>query len=402
VPRSLSAAQARKVVLRAQGFGGDRTAPVTRRSVGRVVDRLAIFQIDSVNVLTRAHYMPLYSRLGPYDVDVLHQAAYSSSRTLVEYWAHEAALVDVDLWPAFDFKMRSGDGMWGSMRSITTEQPDLVQSVLDQIREAGPLTSRQLQAVYQREREHWGWNWSEAKRAAEYLFFTGQLTAHSRNSAFERVYDLPERVLPPSVVHAPRPEPDHAHRVLIERAARALGIATPLCLRDYFRLRPAPARQAIADLIEAGTLVPVQVEGWGEPALMHREATVPRAVEARALVSPFDPLIFQRDRAQRLFDFRYRIEIYVPAAKREFGYYVLPFLLGDRLVARVDLKADRAASALIVHGAWRESHAPDHTAQELAHELQVMASWLGLAKITAPSQGDLAGELTRALTRRLD
>lgn len=400
--RSLTLAQARRVVLKAQGFGGGRRQPVTPAAIARVVQRLAVFQIDSVNVLARAHYLPLFSRLGPYDVEMLHQAAYSSPRTLVEYWAHEAALVDVALWPAFDFKMRSGDGMWGSMRNIAHEQPELVQAVLAKIRDTGPLTARQIEVEADRDRAHWGWNWSQAKRAAEYLFFTGRLTAASRNASFERVYDLPERVLPPQVMDAQRPDAQQAHRDLIERAARALGVATPLCLRDYFRLRPAAARQAMAELVEEGQLLRVRVEGWDAPALMHVDAQTPRSVRARGLISPFDPLIFQRDRAKRLFDFRYRIEIYVPAAKREFGYYVLPFLLGDRLVARVDLKADRATSTLLVHGAWRESHAPAHTADELASELRLLATWLGLAKITGPSQGDLAGELTHALTRRLD
>ena len=401
----LTVLQARRIALGAQGFTRPRpglAGDVTSRHVARVVDRLGFFQIDSVNVLQRAHYLPLYSRLGPYDVEILRRAAGRAPRRLFEYWAHEAALVDVALWPAFAFRMESGARMWGGMRRIADEQPQFVAWVLDEVRRIGPVTAREIEHDVPRSRDHWGWNWSQVKLALEYLFYKGQVTAARRNSAFERVYDLPERVLPPAVTSAPPLDEAAAHRVLVSHAARALGVGTAQCLRDYFRLAPEPTRQAIAALVDDGELLLATIDGWKRPAFLHRDATRPRRVDARALLSPFDPLVFERTRAEMLFGFRYRIEIYVPAEKRVHGYYVLPFLLGDRLVARVDLKADRAAGTLVVHSAWAETHAPAHTAVELAAELRLMARWLGLDDIAGPSRGDLAGELTAALASHLD
>lgn len=405
-PRRLTVLQARRIALAAQGFTRPRpglTSDITARHVGRVVDRLGFFQIDSVNVLQRAHYLPLYSRLGPYDVELLHRASSRAPRRLVEYWAHEAALVDVRLWPAFRFRMDSRLRMWGSMARIIEDKPELVARVLEDVRANGPLTAREIEHDTPRDqKDNWGWNWSEVKMALEFLFFTGAITAARRNSAFERVYDIPERVLPPAVLDLPPLEPAEAHRVLVSHAARALGTGTAQCFRDYFRTAPEPTRAAIEDLVETGELVPATIAGWRRPAYLHRDAVVPRTVDARALLSPFDPLVFERTRTQQLFDFRYRIEIYVPAHKRVHGYYVLPFLLGDRLVARVDLKADRRTGTLVVHGAWAESHAPQRTATELAAELRLMARWLGLEAVTPPSAGDLAGELTTALSSPLD
>jgi uncharacterized protein YcaQ len=401
----LSALQARRIALAAQGFTRPRVGlerEVTARHVGRVVDRLGFFQIDSVNVLARAHYLPLYSRLGPYDRELLHRASGRAPRRLFEYWAHEAALVDVRLWPALRFRMDEGARMWGSMRRIAEEQPELVQRVLEEVRLRGPLTAREIEHDVPRSSDHWGWNWSEVKMALEYLFYRGQVTAARRNSAFERVYDVPERVIPPAVLAQEPLTSAEAHRELVGHAASALGIGTAQCLRDYFRLQPEPTRVAVAELVEAGDLVPATIAGWNRPAYLHRDAVRPRSVSARALLSPFDPLVFERTRTERLFDFRYRIEIYVPADQRVHGYYVLPFLLGDRLVARVDLKADRVAGRLLVHSAWAESHAPASTADELAAELTLMAQWLGLGSVSPPAAGDLAGELTSALARHLD
>ncbi len=390
--------QARRMALGAQGFTRGRPAgPVAARHLGSVIDRLGFFQIDSVNVLQRAHYLPLYSRMGPYDTELLHRASSRGPRRLVEYWAHEAALLDVRLWPAFRFRMQERRGLWGGPRRVAEEQPELVARVLDEVRDRGPLTARQVEQDSPRSRDHWGWNWSDAKQALEYLFFVGEVTAAGRTSQFERLYDVPERVLPAPVLAQPVLESDEAHRLLVGHAAQALGIATIPCLRDYFRLAPEPTRLAVQQLVEAGELVPATIDGWGRDAYRHRDAVVPRRVRARALLSPFDPLVFERTRTEELFDFRYRIEIYVPEAKRVHGYYVLPFLLGDRLVARVDLKADRAAGVLRVLAAYAEPHAIPDTAAELAAELRLMAEWLGLADVQPPARGDLAGALSHAL-----
>lgn len=401
----LTVLQARRTALAAQGFTKPRPGldgTVTPRHVARVIERLGLFQIDSVNVLARAQYMPLYSRLGAYDVDLLHRAAGRSPRRLFEYWAHEAALVDVRLWQALQFRMESGARMWGGMIRIARDKPEFVEWVLEEVRANGPLTAREIEHDVPRERDNWGWNWSEVKAALEYLFYKGRVTAARRNTSFERVYDLPERVIPAAQLDAPPLSAPEAHRVLVEHAARALGVGTAQCLRDYFRMDPAQTGAAVDALVQTGELQPVTIAGWKRPAFLHRDAVTPRRVQARALLSPFDPLVFERTRTEKLFDFRYRIEIYVPADRRVHGYYVLPFLLGDRLVARVDLKADRATGTLVVHGAWAESHAPDHTAGELAAELRHLAGWLGLQSVTPPAKGDLAGELTSALVSPLD
>lgn len=401
----LTVLQARRTALAAQGFTRPRPGPdtvVTPRHAARVIERLGFFQIDSVNVLARAQYMPLFSRLGAYDVEILHRAAGRAPRRLFEYWAHEAAFVDVGLWQALQFRMESGARMWGGMLRIAQEKPEFVEWVLDEVRANGPLTAREIEHDVPRERDNWGWNWSEVKAALEYLFYKGRVTSARRNPSFERVYDLPERVIPVAQLDAPPLDADEAHRVLVEHAARALGVGTAQCLRDYFRMDPAQTSAAIDALVQSGDLLPTTIAGWKRPAYLHRDAVIPRRVQARALLSPFDPLVFERTRTEKLFDFRYRIEIYVPAERRVHGYYVLPFLLGDRLVARVDLKADRAAGVLIVHGAWAEVHAPEHTARELADELRHLADWLGLTSVSPPMRGDLAGELTAALVSPLD
>ena len=393
---SLSPLQARRVALGAQGFTRTRPATVTSRHLNATIARLGFFQIDSVNVLQRAQYLPLYSRMGPYDVDLIHRAAGRAPRRLFEYWAHEAAFVDVNLRPALQFRMDSGAGMWGSMARIIEDQPEFVAWVLDEVRVNGPLTAREVEHDAPRDQDNWGWNWSEVKVALEYLFYKGEITAARRNPAFERVYDLPERVLPAHVIDQPALDVHDAHVALVRHAARALGIGSAQCLRDYFRLAPEPTTRAIATLVDDGELLPATITGWKRPAFMHADAARPRSVRARALLSPFDPLIFERTRTEVLFDFRYRIEIYVPAHKRVHGYYVLPFLLGDRLVARVDLKADRSAGVLRVKGAWAEPDAPESTAAELAAELTLMAGWLGLDTVSVARHGDLAVELTAA------
>lgn len=391
---SLTRLQARRITLRALGFGRSRPASATVRHANAVSERLGLFQIDSINVLTRAHYMPLFSRVGAYDPEILHRMFGRAPRRMFEYWAHEASLVRSELYPYLRFRMRDGARMWGSMERIANERPTLVDWVLAEVGERGPLTAREIEHDAARTRDHWGWNWSAVKTALEYLFYRGEVTSARRNSAFERVYDLPERVLPADVLAAPEPDRDEAHRVLMRHAARALGIGTEQCLRDYFRLAPEPSRSAIADLVDAGELVPARINGWSRPAYVHADAPRPSRVRARALVSPFDPLVFERRRTEELFGFRYRIEIYVPEAKRVHGYYVLPFLLGDALVARVDLKADRATGVLLVKGAYAEEDAPPETAAELAAELATMADWLGLDRVVVAERGDLASALS--------
>jgi uncharacterized protein YcaQ len=397
VTGSLSQAQARRVALAAQGFRDPRHTVPTMRTFNRTLARTGVLQIDSVNVFQRAHYMPLFSRMGRYDTSLLTRAAEHRPRRIVEYWAHVAAFMPVELWPHMRHRMahyRSRGHEWSVMR----HRPELADNLLAEVREVGPATARDLDDGLPRAKEHWGWNWSDTKKALEYLFLTGRLAVAGRNPAFERLYDVPERVLPHAVLDAPTPTTEEADIELVRRAAISHGVGTEGCLRDYFRMQHTPgggkrAGAAVAALVEAGELLPVHIEGWEKPAYLHRDATLPRRVDARALLSPFDPLVWERARTEHLFDFRYRIEIYVPEAKRVHGYYVLPFLLGDRLVARVDLKADRQRGVLQVKAAFAEPHAPAETAAELAEELADAAQWLGLDEIGVEQRGDLADEL---------
>jgi uncharacterized protein YcaQ len=406
VAGSLSLQQARRVALVAQGFRDPRHAVPTMRTFTRTLARTGVLQVDSVNVLQRAHYMPLFSRMGSYDVRLLRRAAEERPRRIVEYWAHVQAYMPVELWPVMRHRMDSYRERRGKWWPIVDVRPGLEADVLAAVRDRGPVTARDLEAEFSsgpRTREHWGWNWSEARKVLDFLYMVGDVAIAGRNDQFEVRYDLPERVLPAHVLAAPTPSIEEANRELVRRAARSHGVGTAQCLADYFRMRLQPgagvtgAKAAIADLVEAGELLPVTIEGWRRPAYLHRDAARPRAVHARALLSPFDPLVWERARTEHLFGFRYRIEIYVPAQKREYGYYVLPFLLGDRIVARVDLKADRPGRRLLVKAAWAEEHAPPETAEELLEELQDMAGWLGLEEVTVERRGDLAPALLSAL-----
>lgn len=398
---------ARRMALAAQGFATPRLSrPATMRDVQRQIDQLAQFQIDSINVVTRAHFMPMFSRLGGwYDPALLERAAHRPPRRMFEYWGHAASLIDVRLQPALRWKMADAEHTaWRRVVRLRDEQPDLVEQVLAVIAEHGPLTARGVDEVLerdeQRERSHWGWNWSGVKTALEWHFSTGAVTSARRNAQFERVYDLPERVLPRQVLDVPTPDVDTARVELARRAARALGVMSERCVADYFRTSVAGTRRAIATLEDAGELVPVAVEGWPGRRWLWHEARAPRRITGRALVSPFDSLIFERERAHRLFDLFYRIEIYVPEAQRRHGYYVYPFLLDGEFVARVDLKADRAAGVLRVPAAWLEPGrdvAPTRVAAELAAELRSLAAWLDLGDIVVAGRGDLAEELLRAL-----
>ena len=389
---TLSRAQARRIALVAQGFRDPRHSVPTMRTFNRTLARTAVLQIDSVNVLQRAHYMPLFSRMGPYDTELLRRAAEDKPRRIVEYWAHVAAFMPVDLWPHMRHRMR-GFRERGHEWAAIRHRPELVGSLLAEVRERGASTPRDLDDGLPRSKQHWGWNWSETKKVMEYLFASGELAVSGRNQQFERLYDLPERVIPPEHLNAPEPSVEEASRELVRRAARAHGVGTEICLRDYFRMRPELARPAVRSLVEDGELLPVRIEGWDRVAYLHRDAAVPRKVAARALLSPFDPVVWERNRTEHLFGFHYRIEIYVPEPRRVHGYYVLPFLLGDRLVGRVDLKADRRNGALLVLASFAEPDAPPETASELAAELDQLRGWLGLESIVVHPRGDLAPEL---------
>ena len=395
----LTTAQARRVAVAAQGFASAPPArAVTRGDLRRLIGRIQVLQLDSVSVAVRAHYAPVFSRLGPYDRDVLDAAAWSHSarspRLLVEYWAHEAALMAVEDWPLLRWRMREyTGGRWGV--EVVKENPRLVDDVVSAVAELGPSTAGQIEAHLKsgtkRGKGAW-WNRSETKWVAEALFASGVLTTAHR-TGFARHYDLVERVLPADVV-AREIDDAEAVRELILRAATALGVATEADIRDYFRLRADQSKPAIADLVAAGELEPVQVDEWTAPAYLRTGQAVPRTDRGTALLCPFDPLIFFRPRVERLFGFHYRIEIYTPAAKRQYGYYVWPLLLDGELVARVDLKADRNSGALHVPGAFIEpGRDPVRVAGELADQLATMAGWLGLDRVTVGERGDLAAAL---------
>ena len=400
-PERLSAAAARRVALAAQGFADPRpSGEPDRRHLRRVVGRTGLLQIDSVNVFERAHYLPAYSRLGPYRKELVGAAAFRH-RELFEYWGHEASLLPVDAHPLLRWRMQqAADGVagWGRTRRIAVERPDLVAHVLQRVADEGPVGAGALHDGERRGGPWWGWN--ETKVALEHLFWSGRVTTSVRTRQFERLYDLTERVLPAQVLAVPTPAAAEAQRALVERAARAHGVATERDLRDYYRLGVLEARSAVQALVDDGVLLPVSVEGWDRPAWLHRAAALPRRVRASTLLSPFDPLVWERARTQRLFGFTYRIEIYVPAPQRVHGYYVLPFLHDEALRARVDLKADRGAGVLRVAASWLEpgSEARE-TAEALAAELRRAASWQGLTDVAVEPRGDLAGELAAALLR---
>ena len=393
---TLSPKTARRIALAAQGFGRAQPAAPGRSHVRGLARRLGVIQIDSVNVVTRTHYLPGFSRLGDYPRAALETEAWGARRGLFEYWGHEASLLPLELQPLLRWRMERarGGAMWTGLSRFGREKRAYIDGVLAEIERRGPVTGADF-AEGPRGAPGW-WSWSDGKRALEWLFWAGLITTKTRNG-FERVYDLTERALPARIVDLPTPTEADAQRELVRIAAGALGVATAADLRDYFRLPLADARTRVAELVEAGALTPAAVKGWRQPAYLAAGARTPRKVAGAALLSPFDNLIWTRDRTERLFGTRVRLEIYTPAHKRTHGYYVLPFLEDEAITARVDLKADRKAGTLLVQAAWGEPDTTPETAARLAAELRRMAGWLGLADVAVVGKGDLAGRLDDAL-----
>ena len=393
----ISPALARRIALAAQGFGRPHPMTAGTRQFRDTTRRLGVIQIDSVNVVSRTHYLPPYSRLGAYPREVLETEAWGRKPTFFEYWGHEASLLPIETQPLMRWRMeraRDGHGIWTGLNRFGRERRDYIDGVLAEIERRGPVTGADF-ATGPRGKPGW-WEWSDGKRALEWLFWAGLITTKTRRG-FERVYDLTERVIPSAVLNAPTPTEAEAHRSLIRIAAKAMGVASAADLRDYFRLPVEGFKDRIAELVEDGALMPAVVYGWRNPAYVAPDARRPRRVQGAALLSPFDNLIWFRDRTERLFDVRVRLEIYTPEHKRVHGYYVLPFLEDGAITARVDLKADRQAGVLRVQAAWREPSAGPETAHRLAGELERMAAWLGLQGVEVRDRGDLAEALSDAL-----
>jgi uncharacterized protein len=397
---SLSIAEARRVALAAQGFNfPGRNTSVTWSHIKKTISQINLLQIDSVNVLVRSHYLPVFSRLGAYDHATLDARTFhNKKRTMFECWSHEASLVPLELHPFMRWRMeraKNHKGKYGAMSRFARDEKDFLATLLKFIQRNGPTAVSDFPDSGKGEGGWWGW--SRGKLAFETLFDQGLITTSARPS-FERIYDVPENVIPPEILNAPTPSETDTFRHLLDLSGRALGIGTEFDLRDYFRLPVAETKVALAELIENGTLIPVTVEDWKHQAYIHRDAKLPRKAGGTALVSPFDPLVWERARAERLFNFHYRIEIYTPAAKRKYGYYVLPFLMGDRFAARVCLKADRQAGVLRANASHLELHAgAGETAEALSNELLLMSQWLGLDGVEVGAKGNLAKQLKAAL-----
>ena len=386
VKDDISAAQARRIALAAQGFGAPAAELDARRALV-ALRKLGALQIDSVNVLVRTQYLPLFSRFGAYDRALIERLAYRNPRKLLEYWAHEASFVPVESYPLLRWRMAraaKGEGVWSNVARVGLEKRDLVRRVERAFAQNGAMSASEFPEG--KGTEKW-WGWNDTKRAIEYLFWSGRLAVVKRRTSFERIYDLAERVVPAALFNAPAVAEADAHRELLGIAARAMGIATEADLRDYFRLGVNDARARIAELVESKQLQPVSVEGWKQQAYLDAGRTIPRRLACSALLSPFDSLVWNRPRAHRLFDFHYRIEIYTPAHKRIHGYYVLPYLLNERLVARVDLKSDRQAERLRVQAVHFEPGIDRREVKARLHnDLQALASWLGLTSVDFPSR----------------
>ncbi|WP_300265568.1 crosslink repair DNA glycosylase YcaQ family protein [Microbacterium sp.] len=399
---TLSAAQARRVALGAQGFSRRRpSSEVSVRHLHRAMQRLGVLQIDSVNVFARSHYLPLFSRLGAYDSALLDRVFLSRTTHYVEYLAHEATFMPIDDWALWRFRMEAFRRRWESdPQSWLSQNARTIAWVTDELRDRGPLRPAQLRADAPRERGTW-WDWDDVKLALEHLWRTGDVAISGRRG-FERTYALEEQVIPAHVRERVIPR-DEAIRELVRRAARSSGVAAESDLADYYRIRDRVAiRQAIGELVELGELQPVEVRGWQRndqpiPSWLHRDAVLPRRIDAASILTPFDPVVWFRERALRAFELDYRIEIYVPAHKRRYGYYSLPVLVGDRIVSRVDLKAERATSTLQVQSAWWEPQSQAGDAVPLARELALAAQWQGLENISVSGWGDATEAVADAL-----
>jgi len=393
--RRLTIAQARRAALAAQGLGSPRPTAPNIGHLTRAIRTTGVLQIDSVNVVERAHHLTLFSRLGPYDTDLLWRAL--DERRIFEYWGRMASFCPIEDHSLYRWRMeRHDEGDWQRVRNLREKAPGYIEDVERQVAERGPLTASDLDEPGERGGPWWGW--ADGKVALEYLFAAGRLTVSHRDN-FTRYYDVVERVIPREHLETEAPGPLEAQRRLLVQSARAQALGTARDLIDYYWIRPALGRELLAKLVADGALVEIEVEGWSEAAFMHPEAQVPRSVDVRRLINPFDTHAFNRDRLERLHGFEYRIEIYVPAPKRVYGYYVFPFLLGDDLVARVDLKADRKRGVLMVPGAFLEDGEDGRrVARELATELGEMARWLGLGEIEVGTKGNLAGALCSAVT----
>lgn len=392
--RRLTRDQVRRAHIAAQGLAAPRPATTDIRHLRRAMATMGVLQIDSVNVVERAHQVTLFSRIGPYDRELLWRSL--RQREIFEYWTHMASFVPVADFPLWAHRMEHHRRHpWSRIHELQERAPGYVDSILRQVADRGPLTPGELDEPGERRGPWWGW--ADGKYVLEWMFEAGIVAVADRRN-FERHYDLVERVIPATVRTVPAADEAEAHRILLLRAAAHMAVASARGLADYYRLPIVAARAAVAALVREGALLPVEVTGWDEPLFMHPEARFPRTVSARALLNPFDPVVWFREHTERLYDFHYRIEIYTPAPKRVYGYYVFPFLLGDRLVARVDLKADRAVGVLRVPGAYLEDgQDPVRVARELAAELAEMARWLGLGEIEVAGRGDLAAPLARAL-----
>jgi uncharacterized protein YcaQ len=395
VADSISPAAARRIALGAQGFGAKRPGVVGTRQLNLGIQRLGLLQLDSVNVFERSHYQPLFARLGPYDKTLLDKLTFARRGRYVEYWAHEAAVIPVEHWPLFRWRMqwfrdyfeRVGDD-WMAANDET------LAWLRAELAEKGPLAASKIERDVEQRRGSW-WEWDDVKRGLERMFRLGEVVSGGRTN-FERTYALPEQVLPPEVIAREVPI-DEAKYELMKRAAVAHGIGTLNDFADYFRIKQTQAKDALQCLVDEGEVLPVTVPGWNRQAYLHRDATVPRRIETAALLSPFDPVVWERERALRMFGFHYRIEIYTPAPKRIFGYYTLPVLIDDELVGRIDLKNDRQAKVLRVQSAWREEGARAGIADRIVPVLRELAEWQGCESIAVVDRGDLARELAGAL-----
>jgi uncharacterized protein YcaQ len=393
---ALSLSEARRIALAAQGFDRSRPrGPVTAQHLRRTIRQLGLVQIDYVNVLVPAHYLIPFSRLGPYDRSRFDDVVYGK-REFAEQWAHEASIVPVETWPLLRHRMETHRVRPWGFEKFMEQYPEYVEQVLSEVRTRGGLTASDLPDVDGIPRRIPGaWHSSVARATLEAHFGRGVLAVVARQADFSRVYDLAERLIP-QVHHERKLERDESQRQLLLMAARSHGVGTAGDLADYYRMPVREARPRIAELVEARELRPVKVENWRETAYLHRNARLPGRIEVASLLSPFDPVVWYRDRVSRLFGFDYRIEIFVPKEKRKWGYYVLPFLLGDRLVARVDLKADRTNRRLLVLAAYLEAHARSNdVAKALADELHTMAGWLGLESVAVTRRGVFARSLAR-------